>query len=60
MVGISYNVWLRDLCAVLLWFRHTGHVTTRYMINKDMLVKKHYKEFGKFTNQIDKIKEMNT
>jgi hypothetical protein len=28
-------------------------------INKDMLIKKHYKAFAKFTRQIDKIKEMN-
>jgi hypothetical protein len=29
-------------------------------INKDMLIKKHYKTFAKFTKQIDKIKEMNS
>jgi hypothetical protein len=29
-------------------------------INKDMLIKKHYKAFAKFTKQIDKIKEMNS
>jgi hypothetical protein len=29
-------------------------------INKDMHIKKHYKAFGKFTKQIDKIKEMNS
>ena len=28
-------------------------------INKEMLIKKHYKAFAKFTKQIDKIKEMN-
>jgi hypothetical protein len=28
--------------------------------NKDMLIKKHYKAFAKFTKQIDKIKEMNS
>ena len=27
-------------------------------INKEMLTKKHYKSFAKFTKQIDKIKEM--
>jgi hypothetical protein len=29
-------------------------------INKDMLIKKHYKAFAKFTKRIDKIKEMNS
>jgi hypothetical protein len=29
-------------------------------INKDMLIKKHYKGFAKFTKQIDKIKEINS
>jgi hypothetical protein len=29
-------------------------------INKDKLIKRHYKAFAKFTQQIDKIKEMNT
>jgi hypothetical protein len=29
-------------------------------INKDMLIKKHYKAFAKLTKQIDKIKEMNS
>jgi hypothetical protein len=29
-------------------------------INKDMLIKEHYKAFAKFTKQIDKIKEMNS
>jgi hypothetical protein len=29
-------------------------------INKDMLIKKHYKAFAKFTKQIDKIKEINS
>jgi hypothetical protein len=29
-------------------------------INKERLIKKHYKAFAKFRNQIDKIKEMNT
>jgi len=28
-------------------------------INKEMLIKKHYKAFAKFRNQIDKIKEIN-
>jgi len=28
-------------------------------INKEMVIKKHYKAFAKFTKQIDKIKEMN-
>jgi len=28
-------------------------------INKEMLIKKHYKAFEKFTKQIDKIKELN-
>jgi len=28
-------------------------------INKEMLIKKHYKAFAKFTKQIDKIKEIN-
>ena len=28
-------------------------------INKELLIKKHYKAFAKFTKQIDKIKEMN-
>jgi len=28
-------------------------------INKEMLLKKHYKAFVKFTKQLDKIKEMN-
>ena len=28
-------------------------------INKETLIKKHYKAFAKFTKQIDKIKEMN-
>jgi len=29
-------------------------------INKDNLIKRHYKAFAKFTQQLDKIKEMNT
>jgi hypothetical protein len=29
-------------------------------INKDKLIKRHYKAFAKFTQQLDKIKEMNT
>jgi len=29
-------------------------------INKDKLIKRHYKAFSKFTQQLDKIKEMNT
>jgi hypothetical protein len=29
-------------------------------INKDKLIKRHYKAFVKFTQQLDKIKEMNT
>jgi len=28
--------------------------------NKDKLIKRHYKAFAKFTQQLDKIKEMNT
>jgi len=28
-------------------------------IKKEILIKKHYKAFVKFTKQIDKIKEMN-
>jgi hypothetical protein len=28
--------------------------------NKDMLIKKHYKAFAKFTKKMDKIKEANT
>jgi len=28
-------------------------------VNKEMLIKKHYKAFAKFTKQVDKIKEMN-
>jgi len=28
-------------------------------INKEMLIKNHYKAFAKFTKQIDKIKEIN-
>jgi hypothetical protein len=29
-------------------------------INEDKLIKRHYKAFVKFTQQLDKIKEMNT
>jgi hypothetical protein len=29
-------------------------------INKDTLIKKHYKAFAKFTKKMDKIKEANT
>jgi hypothetical protein len=29
-------------------------------INKDMLIKKHYKALAKLTKQIDKIKEINS
>ena len=29
-------------------------------VNKEMLIKKHYKAFAKFTKQLDKIKEMNS
>jgi hypothetical protein len=29
-------------------------------INKDMLIKKHYKAFAKFTKGMEKIKEVNT
>jgi hypothetical protein len=31
-----------------------------WSINKDKLIKRHYKAFAKFTQQLDKIKEMNT
>jgi hypothetical protein len=34
--------------------------TDNWSINKDKLIKKHYKALVKFTKQIDKIKEMNT
>jgi hypothetical protein len=34
--------------------------TDNWHINKDTLIKKHYKAFAKFTKQIDKIKEMNS
>jgi len=33
--------------------------TDNWHINKDMLIKKHYKTFAKFTKKLDKIKEMN-
>jgi len=33
--------------------------TDNWPINKEMLIKKHYKAFAKFTKQLDKIKEMN-
>jgi hypothetical protein len=29
-------------------------------INEDKLIKRHYKAFAKFTQELDKIKEMNT
>jgi hypothetical protein len=29
-------------------------------INEDKLIKRHYRAFAKFTQQLDKIKEMNT
>jgi len=32
----------------------------RWPINKDKLIKRHYKAFAKFTQHIDKIKEMDT
>ena len=34
--------------------------TDNWPVNKEMLIKKHYKAFVKFTKQLDKIKEMNT
>jgi len=33
--------------------------TDNWPINKEMLIKKHYKAFAKFTKQLDEIKEMN-
>jgi hypothetical protein len=32
MGGIPYNVWLRGLCAGTTTLRHTGHVTTHYIL----------------------------
>jgi hypothetical protein len=34
--------------------------TDNWPINKDMLIKNHYKAFVKFTKSMDKIKEANT
>jgi hypothetical protein len=34
--------------------------TDNWPINKDKLIKKHYKAFAKFTKQMDKINEINT
>ena len=34
--------------------------TDDWPISKDMLIKKHYKAFAKFTKKMDKIKEINT
>ena len=34
--------------------------TDNWPINKDMLIKKHYKAFAKFTEEIDKIQEINS
>jgi hypothetical protein len=34
--------------------------TDNWPINKDTLIKNHYKAFTKFTKEIDKIKEMNS
>ena len=33
--------------------------TDNWPINKDKLIKKHYKTLAKFTKQMDKIKEIN-
>jgi len=33
--------------------------TDNWPINKEMLIKKHYKAFAKFMKHLDKIKEMN-
>ena len=35
------------------------YILHNWPINKETLIKKHYKAFAKFTKQIDKIKEMN-
>jgi hypothetical protein len=34
--------------------------TDNWPINKDMLIKKHYKAFAKFMKGMEKIKEVNT
>ena len=34
--------------------------TDNWPINKDMLIKKHYKAFAKFTEKLDKIQEINS
>jgi hypothetical protein len=34
--------------------------TDNWPINKDKIIKKHYKAFAKFTKQMDKIYEINT
>jgi hypothetical protein len=34
--------------------------TDNWPINKDKLIKNHYKAFAKFTKQMDKINEINT
>ena len=34
--------------------------TDNWPIEKDMLIKKHYKPFAEFTKTMDKIKELNT
>ena len=36
-----------------------GAKTDNWPVNKEMLIKKHYTAFAKFTKQLDKIKEMN-
>jgi hypothetical protein len=46
--------------AYIHTYIHTYIHEDNWPINKDMLIKKHYKAFAKFTKQIDKIKEMNS
>ena len=50
-------------CAILKEERERLIATVanedNWPINKELLIKKHYKAFAKFTKQIDKIKEMN-
>ena len=51
-------------CAILPEVRERliAEVAKRddWSISKDMLIKKHYKAFAKFTKNVDKIKEINT
>jgi len=56
----QYCSYILHFCQEHGSFLSTVAKTDDWPISKDMLIKKHYKAFAKFTKKLDKIKEINT